>query len=68
MTIERQDSCYKDSDDSRAGHRPRFCKFDSNCTACEEGVKICEKLEILKRDLLKRKWMKPGMVNEKPNE
>ena len=68
MTIERQGSFHKESEDAGAGHRPGFCKFDSNCTACDEGVKICEKLEMLKKDLLRRKWMKPEMVNKNSNE
>jgi hypothetical protein len=65
METDRRCSFYRSSRTPGMRHRVGHCEFDSTYSICDGDVKNCAKLNVLRRYLMERGWMKAPRERKK---
>jgi hypothetical protein len=65
METEKRCSFYRNFKSSGASHRRGHCEFDCTHSTCDGEIEHCGKLNVLKRYLMERSWMKATIERKK---
>jgi hypothetical protein len=65
METERRCPFYGSLKNLSTGYGRGYCEFDCTHSACEGEIEHCGKLNVLKRYLMERSWMKATIERRK---
>lgn len=65
METEGRCTFYRNSGSPCVGHGLGHCEFDCTYLLCDGEIKHCGKLNVLKRYLVERSWMKATIERKK---
>lgn len=65
METERRCSFYRSPGSPGMGSRGGYCEFDPTYPTCDGDTKHCGKLNVLKRYLMERSWMRATIEKKK---
>ena len=65
METKRRCSFYGPFESPDMGHGHSHCEFDCTVSTCDGAIEHCGKLDVLKRYLMERTWIKATIERKK---